>query len=112
MGRELLFSVTAKDFEVTHFSGTGNGGQNRNRKKKCVRIKHIETGVITTGQEERSLETNKKRAFKRMCEHPKFKTWLRIKTAEALGETIEAENNFDKIVEESMKAENLKIEYF
>jgi len=31
--RELAFSVTKKDLEITYFSGTGKGGQHRNKHK-------------------------------------------------------------------------------
>lgn len=106
--KELLFSVTKKDFEVTYYSGTGNGGQNRNKHQNCVRIKHIETGIITTGQEERDRLQNQKNAFKRMCEHPQFKIWLNNK----ISASIKKEQDINKIVDDMMKEDNLKIEYF
>lgn len=52
-----------KDIVITLFSGTGAGGQNRNKCQKCIRIKHIPTGIIVTGQSQRSLEANKRDAF-------------------------------------------------
>ena len=33
--KELLFSVTKKDFSITWFSGTGAGGQYRNKHQNC-----------------------------------------------------------------------------
>ena len=81
MARKLLFSITKKDFEITYYSGTGAGGQHRNRHKNCVRLKHIDSGVIVTGANSRSLEQNKKNAFKRLVNHKKFKAWLKIRVA-------------------------------
>ena len=107
--RELLFSLTRKDFEITYFSGSGAGGQYRNKHQNCCRIKHIETGIISTGQEERSKEQNTKNAFKRLCENQKFKTWLKIKASQAAaGE--KPRKPIDEIVNDAMRKENLKIE--
>lgn len=83
-----------------------------NKHKNCVRIKHPESGVIVTGQEERSLNQNLKTAFTRLVNHPKFKTWLRIKIAEKCVDKEAERKELEKKVEESMKPENLKIEYF
>ena len=110
--RELLFSVTKKDLEISYFSGTGAGGQHRNKHQNCVRIKHPESGVIVTGQEERSKDQNLKNAFKRLCEHPKFKSWMKIKTAEMLLDKEELRREIEEKVEEAMKEENLRIEYY
>jgi hypothetical protein len=107
--KELLFSVTKKDLEITYYSGSGAGGQYRNKHQNCCRIKHKETGIIATGQDERSREQNTKNAFRRLCENPKFKTWLKIKTAEALAKSP-PEKPIDEIVDEAMRPENLKIE--
>ncbi len=106
--RELLFSVTKEDFDVTWFSGTGAGGQKRNKTQNCCRIIHRETGVIGTGQSQRTRVANQKEAFMNVNNHPKFKAWLRIKTAEALytGKSI------DELVDEAMKDKNIKVEYF
>lgn len=82
--REKLFSVGPNDFEVTWFSGTGAGGQYRNKHQNCCRIKHKETGVIGTGQGERNREANKKEAFMNVYNNSTFQAWLRVKIAEAL----------------------------
>lgn len=108
--KQFLFSVTRKDFDITYFSGTGKGGQNRNRHQNCCRIKHKETGVITTGQEERSKEQNLRNAFKRMVEHSEFKNWLRIKIAETCVDRIEEEKEINRRVDAAMREENLRIE--
>lgn len=38
------------DFEISWFSGTGPGGQNRNKVQASARIRHIPTGLIRTAQ--------------------------------------------------------------
>lgn len=104
--KELLFSVTKKDFEIHYFSGTGAGGQYRNKHQNCVRLKHTESGAMATGQSNRERRANIREALKGLVESPKFKMWLNAKTYEVIeGKKIE-----DK-VEESMKPENLKVEY-
>jgi len=59
--RELLFSVTKKDLEITYFSGSGGGGQHRNRHKNCVRMYHPDSGVRTTGQSHKEKRSNEKK---------------------------------------------------
>lgn len=101
--KELLFSITKKDFEITHFSGKGAGGQHRNRHMNCIRLKHKDSGAMVTGQSYKEVRQNIKEALNK---HPKFKLWHTAKVNEVLtGKTIEQK------VEESMKPENLKIEY-
>ena len=66
--KEKIFSATKKDFKVQWFSGTGAGGQYRNKHQNCCRITHIESGITTTGQEHRERPANLKAAFNRMAE--------------------------------------------
>ena len=39
-----------EDFEISFFSGTGPGGQNRNKVQASARLKHLPTGFIRTAQ--------------------------------------------------------------
>jgi len=110
--RKLLFSVTKKDLEITWFSGKGAGGQHRNKHQNCCRIKHPDSRVIVTGQEERSRKQNLKNAFNRLVAHPKFKTWLKIRASEEEGEQIIMEKEIERAVNEAMKPENIKVECF
>jgi len=55
--------LTKKDFRVDWFSGTGAGGQYRNKHQNCCRIVHIETGLMSTGQSHRDRPANQKEAF-------------------------------------------------
>lgn len=59
--RELHLSK--KDFKIDWFSGTGPGGQNRNKTQNCCRITHIDTGITSVGQTERSRVSNQTKAF-------------------------------------------------
>ena len=105
MERELLFSITKKDFRIEFFSGTGKGGQYRNKHQNCVRLHHSDSGVLVTGQSYRERRANIKEAFNNFLKHPKFKIWHSRKVYEALtGKRIE-----DR-VEEMMSPENIQVE--
>lgn len=58
---------TKKDFKIDWFSGTGAGGQHRNKHQNCVRITHIESGITTTGQGFRERSRNFNDAFQRLA---------------------------------------------
>lgn len=66
--KELIFSATKKDFKIDWFSGTGHGGQYRNKHPNCCRITHKESGLTATGQEHRDRPSNQKAAFNRLVE--------------------------------------------
>jgi len=61
-------SWTKKDFKIQWFSGTGAGGQHRNKHQNCVRITHVESGITATGQNYRERQRNFDDAFKRLAE--------------------------------------------
>lgn len=75
--KELAFSVTAKDCELQTFRCPGKGGQNVNKRDTGVRWVHPPSGARGESCEERSQLQNKKRAWKRMCETPEFKLWVK-----------------------------------
>lgn len=102
--KELLFSLTKKDFEVTWFSGTGCGGQYRNKHQNCCRIKHIETGIIGTGQSNRDRIANQKEAFNSLYSNPRFQAWLNTRISESLLDKKEIVRKVDKAMQ------NIKIE--
>lgn len=107
MGKELLFSLTKKDFIVEPYKGSGAGGQHRNKTMSCVRIKHLESGSMATACESRDQRKNKPVAFKRLVESEKFQVWLKKKASEM---TIDSETIMKRI-EEWMKPEHLIIHY-
>ncbi len=48
--RDLQETKKAQNTRVEWFSGTGKGGQNRNKVQNSVRLHHEETGIIVTSQ--------------------------------------------------------------
>ena len=102
--RELLFSVTKDDLEVDWFSGTGCGGQYRNKHQNCCRIRHKDSGAIATGQSQRDRPSNLKEAMENLVKTPAFQSWVKVKTSEVTGEKAEIEAK----VEEAMR--HLKFE--
>ena len=111
MNKELIFSLTKKDFVIEWYSGHGAGGQKRNKTQNCCRIKHLESKTDAKGTEQRSREQNKKKAFLRLTSDPEFLKWLRIETARQCKNFTEEKIDVDKWVEEQLNPENLKIEY-
>lgn len=63
--KEIHFSK--KDFILEWFSGTGAGGQHRNKHKNCCRITHIESGLKTQGTHSRERPANQKSAFEELA---------------------------------------------
>lgn len=105
MKKELLFSITKKDFKIDWFSGKGAGGQYRNKHQNCIRLQHLESGVIVTGQSHRDRVSNQKEAINNLINHPQFKLWHSRKVMEVIeNKTIEEK------VEESMDEQNLRVE--
>jgi hypothetical protein len=99
------FSVTKKDLTVTWFSGTGAGGQHRNKHQNCIRIKHNATGIIKTGQSSRSRETNTKEALEALASDPRFKFYCELRLSE-----IEEGITIAKKVDDAMRDSNIKVE--
>jgi len=110
--RKLLFSVTKKDFILQPFKASGAGGQHRNKVETAMRIIHKESGAVGQSSEERSQSQNKRIAFRRLVEHKKFKTWMKLKAAAVECGMYEIERMIEVAVEDAMKEENLKIEVF
>lgn len=105
MDKGKVFTVTKKDFDITWFSGTGAGGQHRNKHQNSCRLKHRETGIIKTGQSHREREANKREAFEAMVCDMRFKAFCTMKLVE-----LESGKTIEEQVDEMMSPENLKIE--
>ena len=105
MTKELLFSITKKDFQIDYFSGRGAGGQKRNKTQNCVRLHHKDSGVIVTGQSHKERKSNLKEALQNLVNNPKFKVWYSCKIMECIeGKTIEQK------VDKLLQPRNLKVE--
>jgi protein subunit release factor B len=105
MSKELVLSITRKDFEIQFFKGSGPGGQNRNKVESGVRIIHKESGAVGQAVDSRDQLANRKNAMKRLAESAKFKVWLAKKLYE-----IEVGKTIEKLVDEMMDDKNIKIE--
>lgn len=73
---ELVLTVKLSDCRVDEFRSGGPGGQNQNKRNTGIRIVHPPSGAVGESREERSQLQNKRTAFTRMAQSPKFKTWL------------------------------------
>lgn len=103
--KELLFTITSKDFKISYFSGSGPGGQSRNRSNACVRISHPDSGAHAVGQSHKSRQQNTKEALTNLVKHGKFKIWHLRRVHEVItGKTLETR------VKEAMEPKNLKVE--
>lgn len=79
MGKPWL-SVSIKDCRVDTFRAGGPGGQRQNKVSSGVRIVHEPSGAVGEARDERSQLQNKKLAFRRMVNDPKFALWVRRKS--------------------------------
>ncbi len=107
--KELIFSVTKKDFEIQTFRSGGKGGQNQNKRESGVRIVHPKSGAIGESREERQQHQNKMTAFRRLVQSEKFRKWLKIEASIICG-TMKTKEQIMKEVEESLNEKNLKVE--
>lgn len=104
-GKELLFSVTAKDCRWDYYRGSGKGGQHRNKTDSAVRCTHIASGAVGQCEDHREQRRNKEEAFVRMSKTKKFQDWHKIETARHMGKFA----NIDQAVDRAMT--QIKIEY-
>ena len=100
--RELLFSVTKKDLDISFFSGKGAGGQHRNKHMNCVRIKHSDSGTLVQCSDHKSKDRNLREASLRLTRHDKFTKWHRLKAAELMVDKEAERILIERWVEEQM----------
>jgi len=110
--KELLFSVTRKDFVIEPYKGSGSGGQHRNKTMSCIRIRHPESGAEAIATENREQGRNKKLAFKRIVDSKKFRSWIKIRSSETAQSQKELKKKIDDIVDKSMESDNLLVETY
>jgi len=101
--------LTKKDFRVVWFSGTGAGGQHRNKHQNCCRITHIKTGLSSIGTSSRERINNQREAFTALAK----KVIAKLCIDEQLPETNKTViRNYNKSRNEVHdKASGLKISY-
>ena len=61
-----MFSLNDKDLKYDWFSGTGAGGQHRNKHQNCLRLKHLPTGIQVTAQNHRDRPSNERLAIEKL----------------------------------------------
>ena len=103
--KRLLFSVSIKDCEIQTFTVGGPGGGGKDTSNTGVRLTHKPSSATATAREERSQQTNKVRAFRRLCETKEFKAWHRLTVARLSGE-----KSIEQQVDEAMAPGNIRIE--
>ena len=103
--KELLFSLTAKDFRFDTYRGSGKGGQKRNKTESAVRCTHIASGAVGQAEDTRSQHKNKQLAFARMATTEKFQKWCRIEAARVTGKLAQIEEWVDHELEVNTKVE-------
>jgi protein subunit release factor B len=59
--------LTKKDFRVEWFSGTGGGGQHRNKHQNCCRIIHLGSNLRAQSTRHRERPANQRAAFTRLA---------------------------------------------
>ena len=105
MKKELLFSVTKKDITIEYFSGSGAGGQHRNKHRNCVRMYHKKSGARSVGQSNKERTRNLKEAFTVLTKNSKFKTWINQEIYEKVNKI-----NIEESVKKAMSPDNLLVE--
>jgi protein subunit release factor A len=107
MAKQLLFSLTAKDFDFQYFTVSGHGGSGKDTSNTGARCIHRASGATGEGREERSQLKNRQSAFGKCVKSKKFQAWHKLETMRRLGLLKDIESRVD----EQMKDKNLKIEY-
>ena len=105
MSRELVFSITKKDFEIETFRAGGKGGQKQNKTNSGVRIRHRASGAVGEARDHREQGQNRSAAFHRLVDSDKFRLWLKIKCSE-----IQGMPSPESVVEDLLRATNLMVE--
>lgn len=106
--KELILSITKKDFRIDTFKASGKGGQHRNETSSAVRITHIQSGAVGECSNHREQGRNKAEAFRRLVSSDKFKKWHQLECAKRMG--------LKAIIEEKVREwtqdKYLKIEHY
>lgn len=108
---DYIFSITKDDLEIQTFRAGGKGGQNQNKVESGVRIMHRASGAVAEARDSRDQLHNKRSAFKKMIETPKFKAWFKIESAKRMMDK-DLLRKVNQEVDEMMAEKNLKVEFF
>ena len=56
-------NINEKDVEIKYTRGSGNGGQNRNKRETVVVLTHIPTGIVVRSESQRTQHQNEQIAW-------------------------------------------------
>ncbi len=65
---ETIVSYRKKDFRLRWYSGSGAGGQHRNKHQNCCEIVHLESGMSERGTNNKSRVANQRDAFNKLAD--------------------------------------------
>lgn len=74
--------INDSDLKVEWFSGSGAGGQNRNKVQNCCRLTHIPTGIVKISQQRdrrTSYDTAKKALSNELKQQTQFQTEITLR---------------------------------
>jgi hypothetical protein len=113
--KTLLFSVTMKDLEMQTFSVGGHGGSGKDTSNSAVRLIHRASGAVGEGRDHRSNDRNRKDAFVKLTQHPKFLAWHKIECSRRLGQPVpetpeQMLAQVDRIIEEGLRDGSIVVE--
>lgn len=74
--------VRAEDLHVEWYSGSGAGGQHRNKHQNSARVTHVPTGIVKTAQT-RSRESSLREATEAITQAVLMQTRSRVDAAQA-----------------------------
>lgn len=106
---EKLVSLRKSDFVVETFRSGGKGGQNQNKVSSGVRITHPPSGAVGVARDSRDQLQNKRNAFLRMANSPKFQAWLRKANATAAAGK-DGERKIKEQVERELQPDRIRVE--
>lgn len=115
MTKQLLFSLTKKDFIRQTFRCPGKGGQNVNKVETGVRFIHPPSGAVGHACDTRHQAQNSAIAFRRLAESREFKAWHKIETARRLGQPVKETpaqilSRIDRLIDEGLKDGSIVVE--
>lgn len=97
----MIYTIKREDLSLDWFSGTGSGGQHRNKHQNCLRMTHIPSGAKVVAQNARDRNSNLKDAYLKL--QPLVAQWL-------LKDRIKPER-IDKVIRSYKLEDNLVIDH-
>ena len=105
--KKLLFSVSVNDCEQQFFTCGKKGGGGKDTSNNGVRLIHRPSGAVGEGRDTRHQKINRRNAFLKLIETKEFKAWHKLESARLMGQ-----KSIEEIVDEQMKEENIRVEYY